>query len=247
MQRHETAVRPEKAHEMSAQQHVRPLQPQHERKNEPQVAVTPVPIVIETPDPVAPVPELPITGSETPAPTVPTTPLVDETPQQQTTAEQGARRESGKKVRAEEFDVYFAAGSASVSGAPLGEVARLVAYLRRNPSAKVSLAGYVSGGEHRALAHRRVEAVRALLVGRYGIDARRVRTGGLRNRLFLCPAIQKSGGGGARRRVSILSRRDFIRLRVGGTKKKWLPLQSKWRSVYSRLPISQSEIQYINN
>lgn len=176
VQRHETAVRPEKVHETSAQQHVRPLQPQHERKNEPQVAVTPVPIVIETPDPVAPVPELPITGSETPDPTVPTTPSVDETSQQQTTAEQGARRESGKKVRAEEFDVYFAAGSASVSGAPLGEVARLVAYLRRNPSAKVSLAGYVSGGEHRALAHRRVEAVRALLVGRYGIDARRVHT-----------------------------------------------------------------------
>ena len=103
-------------------------------------------------------------------------PSVDETSQPQTTAEQGARRESGKKVRAEEFDIYFAAGSASVSGAPLGEVARLVAYWRRNPSAKVCLAGYVSGGDHRAVAQRRVEAVRALLVGRYGIDARRVRT-----------------------------------------------------------------------
>ena len=67
---------------------------------------------------------------------MPTAPSVDETPQLQTTAEQGARRESGKKVRAEEFDVYFAAGSVSVSGAPLGEVARLVAYLRRNPSTR---------------------------------------------------------------------------------------------------------------
>ena len=55
----------------------------------------------------------------------------------------------------------------------------------------MSLAGYVSGGEHRALAHRRVEAVRALLVGRYGIDARRVRTAAYRNRRISLPCHPK--------------------------------------------------------
>ena len=63
-----------------------------------------------------------------------------------------------------------------MTGAPLGEVARLVNYLRRNPSATVTLAGYVSGGENRALARRRVDVVRGLLVSRYGIEARRIHT-----------------------------------------------------------------------
>ena len=132
-------------------------------------------VVIETPDPVAPVPELDVES-------LPTMPIVIESPLQNEAepsrtdeAASAPRRASTKKTHTEEFDIYFAAGSAAVSGTPLEEVVRLANYLRRNPSAKVTLSGYVSVGENKVLARRRVEGVRALLVGRYGVEARRVR------------------------------------------------------------------------
>ena len=132
-------------------------------------------VVIETPDPVAPVPELDVESLPT-MPIVVESPLQNEAEASQTDeAASAPRRVSTKKTRTEEFDIYFAAGSAAVSGTPLEEVVRLANYLRRNPSAKVTLSGYVSVGENKVLARRRVEGVRALLVGRYGVDARRVR------------------------------------------------------------------------
>lgn len=132
-------------------------------------------VVIETPDPVAPVPELDV--ESLPAmPIVVESPLQNEAETSQTDeAASTPRRASTKKTHTEEFDIYFAAGSAAVSGTPLEEVVRLANYLRRNPSAKVTLSGYVSVGENKVLARRRVEGVRALLVGRYGVDVRRVR------------------------------------------------------------------------
>ena len=132
-------------------------------------------VVIETPDPVAPVPELDVESLPT-MPIVVESPLQNEAETSQTDeATSAPRRESTKKTRTEEFDIYFAAGSAVVSGTPLEEVVRLANYLRRNPSAKVTLSGYVSVGENKVLARRRMEGVRALLVGRYGVEARRVR------------------------------------------------------------------------
>ena len=132
-------------------------------------------VVIETPDPVAPVPELDVESLPT-MPIVVESPLQNEAETSQTDeAASAPRRASTKKTHTEEFDIYFAAGSAAVSGTPLEEVVRLANYLRRNPSAKVTLSGYVSVGENKVLARRRVEGVRALLVGRYGVDARRVR------------------------------------------------------------------------
>lgn len=138
------------------------------------VPVAPARIVIETPDPVAPVPELQY-GTQPLSPVTTALPVQQEPEVQPAdVVEDAPRRTAAKKARSEEFDVYFAAGSAAVTGAPLGEVARLVNYLRRNPSATVTLAGYVSGGENRALARRRVDVVRGLLVSRYGIEARRI-------------------------------------------------------------------------
>lgn len=127
-------------------------------------------MVMETPEPVARVPELDFGNqaamSRQNKKNVSDNEAADET----------VRDAPAPKVRTEEFDVYFAAGSAVVNGSPLEEVVRLVNYLRRNPSTKVTLAGYVAGGENRVLARRRAEVVRALLVGRYGVDARRIRT-----------------------------------------------------------------------
>ena len=136
--------------------------------------VTPAQIVIETPDPVEPVPELQY-GTQPLSPVTTALPVQKEPEGQPADGvEDAPRRTAAKKARSEEFDVYFAAGSAVVTGAPLSEVERLVNYLLRNPSATVTLAGYVSGGENRALARRRVDVVRGLLVSRYGIEARRI-------------------------------------------------------------------------
>lgn len=116
-------------------------------------------VVIDTPAPVGEVPELNLN--------VP--------PASGGGGEKRVSRQSSRKASREEFDIYFASGSAAVVGTPMGEVARLVAYLRKNPSAEVSLSGYVSGGENRVLARRRAEAVRTILVSRFGIAARRVK------------------------------------------------------------------------
>ncbi len=173
--RSEQSSRAEQRQEQSAGQQV-PVKPS-QRDAVIATALPPVHegVVIETPDPVAPVPELDVESLPT-MPIVVESPLQNEAePSQTDEAASAPRRASTKKTHTEEFDIYFAAGSAAVSGTPLEEVVRLANYLRRNPSAKVTLSGYVSVGENKVLARRRVEGVRALLVGRYGVEARRVR------------------------------------------------------------------------
>ena len=81
-----------------------------------------------------------------------------------------------------ESNVFFACGKSVISKAQEPNVARVASYLKSNPNATVSVKGYASpegpAGLNQKLSAARADAVKNMLVKKYGIDASRISTEG---------------------------------------------------------------------
>lgn len=81
-----------------------------------------------------------------------------------------------------ESNVFFACGKSIISKAQMPNVARVASFLKSNPGATVSVKGYASpegpAGLNQKLSAARAEAVKKMLVKKYGIDASRITTEG---------------------------------------------------------------------
>ena len=105
-------------------------------------------------------------------------------------------------VPAENID--FAAGSAQMLAHCTDKIDRLVAWLAANPIVQVGLDGHATeaDGDERALAPRRVQVVRAVLVD-HGIDERRIHVGDFGERQAVCTDATDTCRG-LNRRIEVL-------------------------------------------
>jgi len=84
-----------------------------------------------------------------------------------------------KKAEKMERDVFFQINSCAISASEESKVGELAAYLREHAGAKVEVTGYADAGTgndkvNDRISARRAESVKAMLVGKYGIDSSRV-------------------------------------------------------------------------
>lgn len=81
-----------------------------------------------------------------------------------------------------ETNVFFACGKSVITAAQQPNVARVASYLKSNPGAKVSIKGYASpegpAGLNQKLSVARAEAVKNMLIKKYGIEASRIQAQG---------------------------------------------------------------------
>lgn len=81
-----------------------------------------------------------------------------------------------------ESNVFFACGKSIITRAQMPNVSRVASFLKNNPNATVSVKGYASpegpAGLNQKLSVARAEAVKKMLVKKYGISASRITTEG---------------------------------------------------------------------
>ncbi len=89
---------------------------------------------------------------------------------------------AGKSCRAELAGVYFTTGSARVLDASMPALRRFAALLAQHPDWQVTIEGHtdnIGSAEYNlTLSTRRAEAVRQVLIGRFGVPAARIRSKG---------------------------------------------------------------------
>ncbi len=91
--------------------------------------------------------------------------------------------EPAKQIVAEnEYVVIFRQSSSKVDALQMPNIDRLASYLKKNSNAKVSISGYASpegnAEFNQKLSEKRAEAVKKILVDKYGISADRIETAG---------------------------------------------------------------------
>lgn len=91
--------------------------------------------------------------------------------------------EPAKQIVAEnEYVVIFRQSSSKVDALQMPNIDRLASYLKKNSNAKVSISGYASpegnAEFNQKLSEKRAEAVKKILVDKYGISADRIETVG---------------------------------------------------------------------
>ena len=87
-----------------------------------------------------------------------------------------------KTINTLETNVFFACGKSVITAAQQPNVARVASFLKSHPAAKVSVKGYASpegpASLNQKLSVARAEAVKTMLIKKYGIDASRISTQG---------------------------------------------------------------------
>ena len=91
--------------------------------------------------------------------------------------------EPAKQIVAEnEYVVIFRQSSSKVDALQMPNIDRLASYLKKNSNAKVSISGYASpegnAEFNQKLSEKRAEAVKKILMDKYGISADRIETAG---------------------------------------------------------------------